>query len=96
MLIVMPGKKPGAALLELRRAWAIGQLRERYLLTERETDVVDIFARGRSVESIGRQLGVSENTVKTHLRNVYRKTSVHSREELLNLIEEVMEEDARR
>lgn len=58
-----------------------------YKLSRRETEVFTLFARGRSSSRIADDLYVSSGTVSTHLRNIYRKLDVHSRQELLDLIE---------
>ena len=51
------------------------------LLSEREVAVLEAVARGLSNREIGKQLWISEQTVKFHLRNVYRKLGVSSRTE---------------
>ncbi len=48
-------------------------------LTERERDVLRLLAQGLSNPEISRELGLGENTVKTHVRNVLAKLGVHSR-----------------
>lgn len=58
-----------------------------YGLTPREADVAKLFVRGRSTSRIAEDLYISTGTVATHLRNVYHKTGVHSRQELLDLID---------
>jgi DNA-binding NarL/FixJ family response regulator len=50
-------------------------------LSERETEVVVLAARGLSNRRIGEELHVSEATVKRHLANVYQKVGVRSRNE---------------
>jgi DNA-binding NarL/FixJ family response regulator len=50
-------------------------------LTERETEVVVLAARGLSNRLIGKELHVSEATVKRHLANIYQKIGVGSRNE---------------
>jgi len=50
-------------------------------LSERETVVLQAVSRGLSNREIGRQLWISEQTVKFHLRNVYRKIGISSRTE---------------
>jgi DNA-binding NarL/FixJ family response regulator len=48
-------------------------------LTERETDVLKLIARGRANKQIARELFVATSTVKTHVNNLYRKLGVSSR-----------------
>ena len=50
-------------------------------LSERESVVLEAVARGLSNREIGRELWISEQTVKFHLRNLYRKLGVSSRTE---------------
>lgn len=49
-------------------------------LTPRELEVLRLVARGRSNHQIANTLWVSQDTVRFHLRNAYRKLGVHSRE----------------
>jgi two-component system, NarL family, nitrate/nitrite response regulator NarL len=50
-------------------------------LTERETTILKAVARGQSNQAIGKELWVTEQTVKFHLTNVYRKLHVANRTE---------------
>ncbi|MGQ9364914.1 response regulator [Azospirillum sp. ST 5-10] len=50
-------------------------------LTERETDILWGIAKGLTYADIGEQLGISRNTVLTHIKNIYRKLEVNSRGE---------------
>jgi DNA-binding NarL/FixJ family response regulator len=50
-------------------------------LSDRELAIVRALARGLTNKEIGRELFVSEQTVKFHLRNVYRKLEIGSRAE---------------
>lgn len=58
-----------------------------YGLTPREAEVMLQFARGRSSSFIAEQLFVSNNTVRSHISHVYSKCGVHSRQELISLVE---------
>ncbi len=48
-------------------------------LTAREVAVLRLIARGRTNHAIGRELGVSENTVKTHVSHLMRKLDAPDR-----------------
>jgi len=50
-------------------------------LTERELSILRAVARGLSNRAIGRELWVTEQTVKFHLTNIYRKLGVANRTE---------------
>lgn len=52
-------------------------------LTQREKEVVDLLRKGLTCKEIARSLFVSEHTVKTHVKNIYRKLEVKTRVELL-------------
>lgn len=54
-------------------------------LSEREETVIEALRRHTGPAGIGEELGLSANTVKTHLRNIYRKLGAHGREEALRL-----------
>jgi DNA-binding NarL/FixJ family response regulator len=60
---------------------AVAQTTGEVALSEREAAVLEAVARGLSNREIGRQLWISEQTVKFHLRNVYRKLGISSRTE---------------
>lgn len=55
-------------------------------LTDRESQVTRAIVDGGTVKAASLTLGVSQNTVQTHLKSIYRKTGVHSRTELVNLL----------
>ncbi len=57
-------------------------------LSERERDVLELVLLGYSTPRIAQRLVVSENTVKTHLRHIYAKLGVGSRQELMAKAEE--------
>ena len=50
-------------------------------LTSREIEVLKHLGTGKSIEAIGKTLHISKNTMKTHLRNIYRKLEVAGRSE---------------
>lgn len=66
---------------------ACNSLADRCGLTDRERDVLFLLGKGRTIEFVANDLSISFNTAKTHIRHVYAKTGVHTRQELLDLIE---------
>jgi DNA-binding CsgD family transcriptional regulator len=57
-----------------------------YALSNREIEIVLLLAQGRNVPYIAGELFVSGNTVKSHMKRIYAKCNIHSKEELLDLI----------
>lgn len=60
---------------------------EKYGLSQRETEVLQLLARGRSLSVIEEQLFISNSTARTHTRNIYRKLDVHTKQALIDLVE---------
>lgn len=56
-------------------------------LSPRELQVLLLLARGRSVPFIQEELHIAESTAKTHSHRVYEKLGVHTKQELLDLVE---------
>lgn len=54
-------------------------------LSPRETEVFALFVRGHSAKFIAEELVVSLHTVKTHIKRIYEKMDVHSKDELIAL-----------
>jgi len=48
-------------------------------LTEQERRILDLIAQGMSNKMIARELGISDSTVKVHVKHVLRKLNLHSR-----------------
>ena len=55
-------------------------------LSPRECEVAALVARGNTVSAVARKLFISENTVRGHMKNIYRKLGVHSKQELIELV----------
>jgi DNA-binding NarL/FixJ family response regulator len=66
------------ALLKYLSAPSPSESNTEYYLTDRETDVLRLIARGYSREEISNKLNISLNTVSAHTKNIYRKLEVHS------------------
>lgn len=57
-------------------------------LTQQERKIVDLLLAGSNNQDILGHLYISINTLKTHLRNIYRKTDTSNRRELIGVIEQ--------
>lgn len=60
---------------------AAPEVAESARLTDREVEVLRLVARGRVNREIADELGIAENTVKNHVRNILEKLHLHSRVE---------------
>lgn len=50
-------------------------------LSSRETEILQLVAKGLSFDTVGEVLAISPHTVVTHVKKIYRKLAVHSRGE---------------
>ncbi len=64
----------------------VAVLRSRYGLSAAEVRVALGAADGLSIDELAATLGISGNTVKTHIKRVYDKTGANSRSQLLKLL----------
>ena len=64
-------------------------------LSRRESDVLRLVAKGRSAPRICEELHLAMNTVNTHTSHIYQKLKIHSRQELLDLLENMAPEEER-
>lgn len=60
-------------------------------LTRREREILGYLARGRSARYIAEDLVLSENTVWAHIKRIYSKTGVHTKQELISIVEKMAE-----
>lgn len=60
---------------------------ERFGLTPRETEVFYLVLRGRSRGHIAKELVVTEETVKSHIKGIYQKAGVHTKQDLIDRVE---------
>lgn len=65
---------------------AIERIQESFGLSRRETDTLRLAARNKSAKEIAESLFVAESTVNSHIKGIYRKCDVHSRQELIALV----------
>ena len=68
-------------------AQACAVIAKKYALSEREGEVLDLLARGNTRMSIAEKLIISENTVRVHVKNIYAKLHIHSKQQLIDMVD---------
>ena len=87
----LPESRPPEGAVQVKKGRfksALDEVSHRYGLSQRERDVLRCLAMGYSSSATAKELQVSWNTVRTHTRNVYAKLDVHSRQDLINLMDQ--------
>lgn len=56
-------------------------------LTEREAEVALLFAQGFSIGSVADKLGIERSTAQSHSKVIYRKLGIHTKDELIALVQ---------
>lgn len=84
---IAPGKveKPSQ---DSAKSDPLASFADAFHLSATETEIVRLLAQGRSRTVIAETLNYSENTVRNYARILYRKVGVHTKQELLDAIEE--------
>ncbi len=70
---------------------ALQEIINQYQLTEREAEVLSLIAQGHSYKKVAEIMYVSQSTIQTHATNLYRKLGVHSKQEVIDLINKTAE-----
>ncbi len=68
-------------------AASMAEFAHRHGLTPRETQICALLVRGRSVKFAAQELGITENTAWTHIKNLYAKCAVGTKQDLMDLFE---------
>lgn len=71
----------GRSYLPKGVASRLDENKSRAHLTRREDEILDLLGKGLSNRELGQVLGVSEDTIKTHLKSLFRKLDVSDRAE---------------
>ena len=64
------------------------QLKAMYKITEREVQIVQHLCEGHTNKDTADILEITENTLKTHITNIYNKLNVNNKVELMNLLKD--------
>ena len=74
------------AICDDRTECALEAIAHTCQLTPREIEVFRLLSLGRDIATIENDLCISRNTAKMHIRHVYQKLEVHSKQELIDLV----------
>ena len=77
-------EQPSGPPLQLEER--IDEVRQKYRLTPREKEFVELIYRGKSNKEIAEMLFLSESTVKSHIYNIFRKMDVRSRVSVICIV----------
>ncbi|MEC0227539.1 LuxR C-terminal-related transcriptional regulator [Paenibacillus alba] len=77
-------------LLQALHVTSKEELSLKQILTEREAGIFILITHGKSNKEIANRLNISGETVKSHLKNIYRKLGVNNRAQALERAEEIM------
>lgn len=81
--VPMVNQKP-----DVHIATSVMRMGQRFGLTGREVEVLTLYALGHTQARVSEELQLSTNTVHTHIKRIYEKTDLHSRQEILDYIAE--------
>lgn len=89
MGIAPEGKTPLPSVTpDVHIATSVIELGQRFGLTGREIEVLTLYALGHTQARVSEELQLSQNTVHTHIKRIYDKTNLHSRQEILDYLAE--------
>jgi DNA-binding NarL/FixJ family response regulator len=76
---------PGIARMVIQNLHQLPQVKEnKYNLTPRENEILTSLAKGNSYKIIAAESGISIDTVRTHIKNIYEKLQVHTQTEAVS------------
>lgn len=82
------GEADAAARAQTLQQAEIDRMAAEHGLGEREREVLALLLEGKSAGEVAREMVVANGTAKSHIRHVYKKLGIHSREELFALFHE--------
>ncbi len=59
---------------------------KKYALTKREKEVAKLLINEKTYKKISEEIGISQNTVKTHVKNIYYKFEVKNKKDLIKKV----------
>lgn len=86
------GIEQGATFADIHKA-AVARNAEtmgsRFGLSKREVEVLTLFSMGHTQKQVAEELFISPSTAHAHIRHIYTKTGMHSRQDILNYFKQM-------
>lgn len=81
---VAPGQPTGSSTDSMRAL--VQAMGEQFLLSDREIDVLALYARGYTQKKVAEELSITPATAHSHIKRIYAKCGMHSRQEILEYL----------
>ena len=87
MTLIAPCVEPWYALRQATMRHNAEEVGKQFLLSEREVEVLSLYALGWTQKRVAEELFISPGTAHAHIKRIYAKTGLHSRQEILDYME---------
>lgn len=87
-LMGLDSPEPAVSNRQAAMQHSMAQLGDQFLLSEREVEVLTLYAQGYTQKRVAETLFISEGTAHTHIKRIYTKTGLHSRQDILDYLEQ--------
>lgn len=81
-----PNSPSGSLDLSASMRQRIQALGEQFLLSDREIDVLTLYALGHTQKKVAEELSITPATAHTHIKRIYSKCGMHSRQDILEYL----------
>ena len=85
------GLDEGESITDIRKATMrqnAKQMGKQFLLSDREIEVLALYAMGWTQKRVAEELYISPSTAHAHIKRIYAKTGLHSRQEILDFMDQ--------
>ena len=90
-LVRLMGLDEGDSIADIRKATMRNnaeQMGKQFLLSNREVEVLALYAMGWTQKRVAEELYISPSTAHAHIKRIYAKTGLHSRQEILDFMDQ--------
>lgn len=90
-LVRLMGLDEGDSIADIRKATMrdnAEQMGKQFLLSDREVEVLARYALGWTQKRVAEELYISPSTAHAHIKRIYAKTGLHSRQEILDFMDQ--------